>query len=76
MDKNYIKIIQGFEQAGAMMGPFANFIAIYFKNLVENGFTRQEALTLVENYQIMVFNKAFDITEEEQNNDDFNDLED
>lgn len=63
MDKNYIKLIQGFEQASAMMKPFANFIGIYFKNLLENGFTRQEALSLVESYQIMLFNKAYDLNE-------------
>lgn len=79
MDKNYIKMIQGFEQASAMMKPFANFIGVYFKNLIENGFTRQEALALVENYQIMIFNRAFEMNDnqdvdfgdnEEQDNED------
>lgn len=69
MDKNHIRIIQGFEQASAMLHPFANFIGVYFKNLLENGFTRQEALTLVESYQIMLFNKAYELTEMEDMND-------
>lgn len=72
-------MIQGFEQASAMMKPFANFIGVYFKNLIENGFTRQEALALVENYQIMIFNRAFEMNDnqdvdfgdnEEQDNED------
>jgi len=73
MDKNYIKMIQGFEQASAMMKPFANFIGVYFKNLIENGFTRQEALALVENYQIMIFNRAFEMNNNQ--NIDFGDIE-
>jgi len=74
MDKNYIKMIQGFEQASAMMKPFANFIGVYFKNLIENGFTRQEALSLVENYQIMIFNRAFEMNDNQDI--DFGDMED
>ena len=68
MDKNHIRMIQGFEQAGAMMKPFANLIGVYFKDLVESGFTRQEALALVENYQAMIFNKAFEIDGIENHN--------
>jgi|688.fasta_scaffold06857_8 hypothetical protein len=69
-DKDYFKMVQNFEQASAMMEPFANFIGVYFKNLIDNGFAREEALQLVQNFQILIFNKAFDsvgdsLTEEE-----------
>ena len=59
-DKDYFKMVQNFEQASAMMEPFANFIGVYFKNLIDNGFAREEALQLVQNFQILIFNKAFD----------------
>jgi len=69
VDKNYIKLIQEFEQASSMMKPFANFIGSYFKNLIENGFSRQEALSLVESYQVMIFDRAFVHIDQIDNND-------
>ena len=70
MDKNYIRMIQGFEQASAMLKRFANLIGVYFKNLVESGFTRQEALVLVESYQAMIFNKSFEINDVENRDEE------
>jgi hypothetical protein len=35
---SHIKLIQAFEQASAILEPFGNFISVYFKSLVENGF--------------------------------------
>lgn len=72
-DKNYFKLVQGFEQASAMMSPVANFIGVYFKNLVENGFSREEALHLVESFQVLMFHKAFDLV---ANNSPSNDEDD
>jgi hypothetical protein len=53
-----------------MLKPFANLIGVYFKNLVESGFTRQEALVLVESYQAMIFNKSFEINDVENRHEE------
>ena len=60
-DKNYYKFVQSFEQASAMMSPVANFIGVYFKNLIANGFNREEALQLVETFQVLMFEKAVEM---------------
>lgn len=59
MDKNTAKMIHTFEQAGAMMGQFAYLIGAYFDQLTNQGFTREEALTLCRGYQSIVLKSAF-----------------
>jgi hypothetical protein len=56
---SHIKLIQSFEQASAILEPFGNFISVYFKSLIENGFERQEALKLVEKFQTVIWEQAF-----------------
>jgi hypothetical protein len=60
MDQNYAKLVQTFEQAGAMMGQFAYLISQYFSQLTEYGFSRQEALALCKAYQTVVIKTAFE----------------
>ena len=60
MDKNYAKMVTTFEQAGGMMGQFAYLIGQYFERLVEQGFTRNEALGLCRSYQTIILKSAFE----------------
>lgn len=59
MDNNYAKMIAAFEQAGSMMGQFAYLLGAYHKELVQNGLTRKEALTLCVAYQNGIMKGAF-----------------
>lgn len=59
MDRGYAKMVNTFEQAGAMMGQFAYLIGQYFDQLTEHGFSRDEALTLCRAYQNVVLKAAF-----------------
>lgn len=59
MTKNEAKMIQTFEQAGAMMGQFAYLIGRYFDRLTNEGFTRQEAVNLCRSYQTTILKSAF-----------------
>lgn len=71
-DKQKARMIQNFEQAAMAMEPFANFISVYFKNLVSNGFTREEATKLADSFAKMVWTEAFRYNE---NNNRFEEQE-
>lgn len=74
MDQNYAKMVQTFEQAGAMMGQFAYLIGQYFDQLTKQGFTREEALVLCRAYQTVILKSAFlnsgQTPNQHENNDD------
>ena len=59
MNQNYAKMVQTFEQAGAMMGQFAYLIGQYFDQLTQHGFSRGEALALCRAYQTVILKSAF-----------------
>lgn len=56
---NHIKLIQQFEQASAVLEPFANFISVFFRSLIDNGFERSEALDLSEKLMFILWEQAF-----------------
>jgi len=58
MEDKYLRILSVFEQAGAFMQIFANFLGTYHKSLVESGFQRDEALRLVKGLQTDIFHEA------------------
>ena len=49
--RDSLKHIQACDQAGALMVNIALVMSSYFKALVENGLTREEALILTNSYQ-------------------------
>ncbi len=49
--RDSLKHIQACDQAGALMVNIALVMSSYFKALIENGLTREEALTLTNSYQ-------------------------
>jgi len=55
---NHIKLIQQFEQASTVLEPFANFISVFFRSLVDNGFERPEALALTEKLLFILWEQA------------------
>jgi hypothetical protein len=57
-EKSRMRLIQQFEQAGKSIEPFANFVGVYFKNLINSGFNRDEALMLVKEFQFMIWSTA------------------
>lgn len=57
---DYFKKLSAFEQAAAEIRPIANVLATYFTALIESGFTRTEALELVNMLQSKIFDAAFD----------------
>jgi hypothetical protein len=56
---NHLKYIQQFEQASTVLEPFANFISVFFRSLVDNGFERPEALVLTEKLLFILWEQAF-----------------
>jgi hypothetical protein len=61
MDKDYIKSISEFEQAGAHFKQFAAMLYSYHKSLCDTGFQRDEALQLVRELQTIMFSQAFNL---------------
>lgn len=51
--------IQACDQAGAAMVNIAIVMSSYFKALIENGLTREEALTLTNSYQNIFISNSF-----------------
>jgi|APGre2960657505_1045072.scaffolds.fasta_scaffold101456_2 hypothetical protein len=49
--RDSLKHIQACDQAGALMVNIALVMSSYFKALIENGLTREEALMLTNSYQ-------------------------
>ena len=49
--RDSLKHIQACDQAGALMVNIALVMSSYFKALIENGLTREEALILTNSYQ-------------------------
>jgi hypothetical protein len=49
--RDSLRHIQAFDQAGAFMVQIALIMSSYFKALLENGLTREEALKLTNSYQ-------------------------
>lgn len=58
MDKQYIKMISAFEQAGACLGQFASVMWQYYSHLCDQGFTKPEALVLVRAYQNTIIKQS------------------
>ena len=61
-EKNeYFRYLHSFEQAAANMRPITSLLGSYMNSLVENGFSRTEALQLVLRLQEMILASAWDI---------------
>lgn len=54
-----LRHLQACDQAGALMGHIAIVISSYFKALVENGLSREEALLLTNSYQNIFITNSF-----------------
>jgi hypothetical protein len=70
MDKDYMKQISAYEQAGANLGNFAGMLHTYHKSLCEAGFQRDEALVLVKELQSILFGQAFNFGPQQSDEDD------
>lgn len=70
MDKDYIRAVSNFDQAGAHLGNFATLLATYHKALCEAGFQRDEALELVKVMQQTLFDQAFNMGSQSSSDDD------
>lgn len=55
---DYFRRLSAMEQAAAAMRPVAGIITGYFNALVENGLTREEAMTLTKDYQGFFWNMS------------------
>lgn len=56
--RDSLKHIQACDQAGALMVHIALVISSYFKALIENGLTREEALLLTTSYQNILLSNS------------------
>lgn len=70
MDKDYIRAVSNFDQAGAHLGNFAMLLSTYHKALCEAGFMRDEALELVKDMQKTLFDQAFNTGPQSQSDDE------
>lgn len=70
MDKDYIKAIAAYEQAGANLANFATMLFTYHKALCDSGFQRDEALVLVKELQAILFGQAFNFGPQQQTDDE------
>ena len=59
MDKDYMKSVSAFDQAGSHLSNFSGLLFTYHKSLCEAGFQRDEALVLVKELQATLFAQAF-----------------
>lgn len=59
MNEKQMKTLAAFEQVGAFLNIFANFLYSYHKDLVNAGFQRTEALKLVRQLQATIFKESF-----------------
>lgn len=59
-DYDYMRYLHSFEQAAANMRPITAMLGSYMNSLVENGFSRSEALELVSRFQDKILTSAFD----------------
>ena len=75
MNDKHIRTIAAFEQVGAFLNIFANFLYSYHKDLVNSGFQRDEALKLVRELQATIFKESFNSSTSSENNDLENDEE-
>jgi hypothetical protein len=64
-DDDYLKRLSSFEQAGAAMRPIAEMLYTYFSALTDCGFTRSEALQLVQTLQSHVWQLSLNIKTKE-----------
>lgn len=70
MDKDHIKLIASFEQTGAHLAEFAVLLQAYHKSLCNSGFQRDEALSLVKEFQNILFNQSFKLNNNSEENED------
>lgn len=70
MDKDYLRSVSNFEQAGAHLGNFAGLLCTYHKSLCDAGFLRNEALELVKQLQTILFNQAMNLGKSEEDEDE------
>lgn len=54
------------DQSKASLKEFAGLLGTYFKELMTNGFTRDEALTLVAHYQNLLMATVFSQEQKQQ----------
>jgi hypothetical protein len=59
MNDKHMRTLAAFEQVGAFLNIFANFLYSYHKDLVHAGFQRDEALKLVRQLQATIFKESF-----------------
>ena len=71
--KDSLRHLQACDQAGALMSHIAIVISLYFKALLENGLSREEALYLTNSYQnILISNSINNVKPPpKQDEDDF-----
>lgn len=75
--KDSLRHLQACDQAGALMSHIAIVISLYFKALLENGLSREEALFLTNSYQnILIGNSLNGIKQPPSNPSDENGFED
>ena len=69
-EKDKMKLISCFEQAGAVMGEFARLLGQYYNELCQAGFARDEALKLTIAYQEIIIKQSFFAVSEDQDDDE------
>lgn len=58
-DPDFFQRIHSFDQASTGFNTMATFLGAYLEVLVKSGFTREEAFSLVSDYQKILLNKSF-----------------
>jgi hypothetical protein len=58
-EMNYFRNLHNFEQASANLRPITSMLSSYMESLLQNGFTRPEALRLVIRLQDRIFEMAW-----------------
>jgi hypothetical protein len=64
-EKDKMKLISCFEQAGAVMGEFARLLGQYYNELCQAGFARDEALKLTIAYQEIILKQSLFVSNED-----------
>ena len=67
-DPDFLKRIHSFDQASTGFNTMATMLGTYFELLMNSGFTREEAFSLVLSYQKILLNHSFGDVSQKNNN--------
>jgi hypothetical protein len=66
-DPEFFKRLHSFDQASTGFNTMATFLGAYFESLIVSGFTREEAFSLVKDYQKILLAQSFGVVVDGKN---------